>query len=193
MRKKVSRFRKRYFGAERGLKGQIVVEAYHELIRGGATRFLKRVDNDQWVVVDKETAIAKVGHCLRCIRNFKNQKPEPDEDVPRVNNCRNDQRASRSQYQFPVPGEPASLMSSMSTFRTWRNAQQLFTPSTTAMSEALLLQRLQYRYYELALSQYWLIPRDLLQLRYGSSPFDLCRGLISDSDVQAMVVRSNLR
>lgn len=71
MRQILDKYRAEYQASERGQKCLIVERVYGELLKGG-TKFLKRDDRvDGWVEVDGESALEKVGHCLRCARKHR--------------------------------------------------------------------------------------------------------------------------
>lgn len=67
MRQILDRYRAVYQASQRGGKCLIVKQAYEELLQGGAT-FLKR-ENGEWVEVDGQAAMEKVGHSLRCTKH----------------------------------------------------------------------------------------------------------------------------
>ncbi|CAJ1969186.1 unnamed protein product [Cylindrotheca closterium] len=71
MRRILDKYRSQYFGASCAEKRKLIKKAYGEIIEGGV-KFLKPAGReDEWVEVDVELAIQKVGHSLRCRRSFK--------------------------------------------------------------------------------------------------------------------------
>ncbi|CAJ1969188.1 unnamed protein product [Cylindrotheca closterium] len=77
MRRILDKYRSQYFGASCAEKRKLIKKAYGEIIEGGV-KFLKPAGReDEWVEVDVELAIQKVGHSLRCRRSFKGIIQEP--------------------------------------------------------------------------------------------------------------------
>ncbi|CAJ1969184.1 unnamed protein product [Cylindrotheca closterium] len=71
MRRILDKYRSQYFGASCAEKRKLIKKAYEEIVEGGV-KFLKPAGReDEWVEVDVELAIQKVGHSLRCRRSCK--------------------------------------------------------------------------------------------------------------------------
>ena len=71
MRRILDKYRVHYFGASCSEKRKLIRKAYGEIIEGGV-KFLKPMESeDEWVEVDVELAIQKVGHSLRCRRSYR--------------------------------------------------------------------------------------------------------------------------
>lgn len=84
MRETLSRYKKQYIEAKRGMKHGIIMQAFHEVIQDG-DRFLRRIEEeDHWVIVDKETAIMKIGHCLRSNKQTQQLQVKSEVNLPIV-------------------------------------------------------------------------------------------------------------
>ena len=71
MRTIINKYRKQYHEIQRSEKRDLIESVYKEIIQEGA-RFLTKSPNDEnFVVVDIEVAIQKVGNTLRCRKSWK--------------------------------------------------------------------------------------------------------------------------
>ncbi|CAJ1954553.1 unnamed protein product [Cylindrotheca closterium] len=157
MRKTLTQYWKRYVEAKHGVKQCVVKEAYHELVQGDI-RFLKRDENDHWVLVDKETALLKVGHCLRGATR-KEQRPQlkPQAQTANINSCdegasrqdrsgtRGDERVSGGQHQSGILGECSTDELSLVP-PPFGNLYGPSIPSPGSISQSLLWQGMQNQY-----------------------------------------------
>ncbi|CAJ1954555.1 unnamed protein product [Cylindrotheca closterium] len=106
MRKTLSQYRKQYIEAKHGVKQCVVKEAYHVLVQGDV-RFLRLDKEDKWVLVDKETALLKVGHCLRGATK-KEQRPQLNPQAQIVTGNRGDEGSSGQHQSDNMGDEGAS-------------------------------------------------------------------------------------
>mmetsp|Transcript_10944 Transcript_10944/g.26502 ORF Transcript_10944/g.26502 Transcript_10944/m.26502 type:complete len:269 (+) Transcript_10944:184-990(+) len=141
MRETLCQYRKQYCEAKFGRKQSVVEEAYHQLIQSDV-RFLMRIDEeDHWVLVDKDTAMLKIGHYLRSSKKAEHHQPK----VPIVNSNRGDEGVRR-QNQSDMLGESSST-DILSIFRP--SLRNLYYPSILplgSLSQTLLWQRMQNQY-----------------------------------------------
>ncbi|CAJ1969190.1 unnamed protein product [Cylindrotheca closterium] len=136
MRKILDKYRVRYFGASCAEKRKLIRKAYKEIIEGGV-KFLKQTESeDEWVEVDVELAIQKVGHSLRCRRSCKSNIQESliTRKAPTtiLQNGMTSQTTSGS-TRAPIAGSPMFQRSQMQ--------QQLYSGITTRRLEDELLIR----------------------------------------------------
>lgn len=142
MRETLGSYRTKYFEAKRGVKQLVVMEAYHELIQD-EVRFLKRIDEeDHWVVVDKETAIMKVGHYLRSNKQTQQLQVKPEFNVPIVST---DERASRQYQSGRLRESSPHLLSTLKpSLRNGYDSPSIL--SLGSLSQRLLWERMQPQY-----------------------------------------------
>lgn len=140
MRKTLGQYKTKYFEAKRGAKQVVVLEAYHEVIQEDI-RFLKRIDEeDRWVVVDKDIAIMKIGHCLRAIRQTQQHKVKSESPVVSTDEC-----ASRQYQSGRLRESSPHLLSTVE--QSLRNG---YDPPTIlplgSLPQRLLWERMQLQY-----------------------------------------------
>ncbi|CAJ1969182.1 unnamed protein product [Cylindrotheca closterium] len=151
MRRILDKYRSQYFGASCAEKRKLIRKAYEEIIEGGV-KFLKPAGReDEWVEVDVELAIQKVGHSLRCRRSFKGNIQESL--TPRKAPTRKLQKGAMPQTTSAGP----------SMFQESQMQYMIQTSITRPLEDELLLRRriAQQRTLELGFS---LLPNPMTSL-----------------------------